>query len=154
LIEILNQTILWWHWIAIGFILLIIEMNTGTFVMLGLALSAIVVGLIDISIHTNFTTEIIIWTVLSVLSLWAWRKWAKVEDVSNSGQSNYNLDTMGTVTKSITPHNRGKVTFDTPVLGTTTWTATATQNITKDTRVQIVAIHGQLIEVENTNINI
>jgi len=151
MIALLNETILWWHWIVIGFILLILEMNTGTFVMLGLAVAAIIVGLLDLTMHTTFTTEVVIWTALSVISLWAWKKWVKVEHISDSGQSNYNLDTLGTVTKAIAPHSRGKVTFDTPILGNTSWTATSTQNIAKDSRVKIVEIHGQLIEVENTN---
>ncbi len=149
LIVFLNETILWWHWIVIGFILLILEMNTGTFIMLGLGVAAIVVGILDITMHLSFTSEVLMWAVLSVLSFIAWKKWAKVEHISNSGQSNYNLDTIGTVTKAIAPHSRGKVTFDTPVLGNTSWTATATQNIAKDTRIKIVEIHGQLIEVEN-----
>jgi membrane protein implicated in regulation of membrane protease activity len=124
-------------------------MNIGTFVILGLGIAAIIVGLLDFTIHLSFTSEVLMWTVLSVLSFIAWKKWAKVEHISNSGQSNYNLDTIGTVTKSIAPHSRGKVTFDTPVLGNTSWTATSTQNIAKDTRIKIVEIHGQLIEVEN-----
>jgi len=154
MVTLLNETVLWWHWIVIGFILLILEMNTGTFVILGLGVAAIIVGLLDFTMHLSFTSEVLMWAVLSVLSFIAWKKWAKVEHISNSGQSNYNLDTIGTVTKSIAPHSRGKVTFDTPVLGNTSWTATATQNIAKDTRVKIVEIHGQLIEVENTNIKI
>jgi len=151
MVTLLNETVLWWHWIVIGFILLILEMNTGTFVILGLGIAAIIVGLLDFTMHLSFTAEVLMWTILSVLSFIAWKKWAKVKHISNSGQSNYNLDTIGTVTKAIAPHSRGKVTFDTPVLGNTSWTATATQNIAKDTRIKIVEIHGQLIEVEDTN---
>jgi len=36
MLAVLNETIVWWHWIVIGLVLLILEMNTGTFVMLGL----------------------------------------------------------------------------------------------------------------------
>ena len=154
MIEFLNQTILWWHWIVIGLVLLILEMNTGTFVILGLGIAAILVGILDISLHLSFTSEVVTWTILSVLSLLAWKKWVKVEHVSNSGQSNYSLDTLGTVIEPIAPHSRGKVTFDTPILGNTSWTATSTQNIQTGARVKIVEIHGQLIEVENTNIKI
>ena len=149
MIALLNESVLWWHWIVIGFILLIIEMNIGTFLILGLGLAAIIVGIIDLAMDLSFTSEVAIWTVLSILSLIAWKKWAKVEHISNSGQSNYNLDTLGTVIESIEPHSRGKVTFDTPILGNATWTATATTNIAKDSRVQIVDVHGQLIEVKS-----
>jgi len=147
LIVFLNETILWWHWIILGFILLILEINTGTFIILGLGIAAIIIGILDLAINLSFTSEILLWTALSILSLWAWKKWAKVEQISNTGQSNYNLDTLGTVIQNIAPHSRGKVTFDTPILGNTTWTATANTNIQKDSRVKIVEVHGQLIEV-------
>lgn len=149
MVEYLNETVLWWHWIVLGLFLLILEMNTGTFIILGLGLAAIVVGILDLAIPMSFTTEIVIWMGLSILALWAWKKWFKVEHVSNSGQSNYSLDTLGTVIEEIEPHSRGKVTFDTPILGNTTWTATANTSISKNSRVKIVEVHGQLIEVTN-----
>jgi len=149
LIEFLNETILWWHWIVLGFLLLIIEMNTGTFLILGLGLSSVLVGILDLGIDISFTSEVIVWTVLSIFSLVAWKRWSKNEEVSKSGQSDYSLNTLGTVVTSIEPHKRGKVSFDTPILGNTSWTATATATITKGTRVKIVEIHGQLIEVSH-----
>ena len=149
MVAFLNETVLWWHWIVLGLFLLILEMSTGTFIILGLGIAAIIVGLLDLSIPMSFTSEIVTWTGLSILALWAWKKWFKVEHVSNSGQSNYNLDTLGTVMKAIEPHSRGKVTFDTPILGNTTWTATSNTSISKNSRVKIVEVHGQLIEVTN-----
>ncbi|MCF6243458.1 MAG: NfeD family protein [Sulfurovum sp.] len=148
MIEYLDLNIIWWHWLIIGFILLILEMNTGTFVILGLGLSAIIVGILDLVMPMTFMNQVLSWIVLSLLSLWAWKRWVKIEHVSNTGQSNYNLDTLGTVTSSIAPNSRGKVTFDTPILGNTTWTATSTHSIDIDSRIKIVEIHGQLIEVE------
>ena len=148
LIVFLNETILWWHWIVIGFILLILEMNTGTFVMLGLGVAAIIVGVLDITMQTSFTTEIVIWTALSIVSIWSWKKWVKNPHVSNAGQSNHTLDTLGTVAEEIHPHQRGKVTFDTPVLGNTSWHATSTTELRKGSRIKIVEINGQLITVE------
>jgi len=147
MIALLNETIIWWHWIVIGFILLILEMNTGTFVMLGLGVAAIIVGILDITMQTTFTTEIVTWTVLSIVSIWLWKKWVKTPHVSNTGQSDHSLDTLGTVTKEIHPHQRGKVTFDTPVLGNTTWHATSTEELSKGERIKIVEINGQLIAV-------
>jgi len=79
-----------------------------------------------------------------------WFKWFKTKPVIQSGQSNYRLDTSGTVVEDISPHNRGKVTFDTPVLGNSTWHAIAKAEIHKGNRVKIVQINGQLIEVKQT----
>ena len=148
MIEILNETILWWHWIVFGIVLLILEMSTGTFFMLGLGIAAIVVGITDTLMGTSFTVELSIWMVLSVLAIAAWFKWFREQPVTDSGQSNYRLDTLGIVIEDIQPHSRGKVTFDTPVLGNTSWHATSKMDIDKNTRVKIVQINGQLIEVE------
>ncbi|SFV51408.1 Putative activity regulator of membrane protease YbbK [hydrothermal vent metagenome] len=148
MITLLNETVLWWHWVVLGIILLIFEMSSGTFIMLGLGIAAISVGILDSMIHTSFTTELTIWMILSVLSIAAWFKWFKEPTVSHTGQSNYRLDTLGTVTEEIHPHDRGKVIFDTPVLGNTVWHATAKKSISKDTRVKIVEVNGQLIEVQ------
>ena len=148
MIEFLNETVLWWHWIVMGVILLILEMNMGTFFMLGLGVAAILVGVIDSLMGTSFKTELFIWMVLSILAVAAWFKWFRAKPITDSGQSNYRLDTLGTVMEDIQPHSRGKVAFDTPVLGNTSWHATAKVDINKETRVKIVEINGQLIQVE------
>ncbi len=148
MIALLNESVLWWHWIVFGIILLILEMSTGTFFMLGLGIAAIIVGLIDTTMNTSFTVELSIWMVLSILAIAAWFKWFREPPLTDSGQSNYRLDTLGIVMEDIQPHSRGKVTFDTPVLGNTSWHAISKVDIDKDTRVQIVQINGQLIEVE------
>jgi len=148
MITFLNEFMLWWHWIVLGIILLIIEMNLGTFFMLGLGAAAILVGVIDRLFGTTFNTELFVWILLSLLSIAAWFKWFRQPHQSDSGQSNYRLDTLGRVLEEIEPHSRGKVKFDLPVLGNTIWHATAKVKIAKDTRVAIVQINGQLIEVE------
>jgi len=148
LIQFLNETILWWHWIVLGITLLIVDMSMGTFFILGLGVAAIIVGLIDTFLDTSFTVELTIWMILSILAIAAWFKWFREEPVTDSGQSNYRLDTLGVVMEDIQPHSRGKVKFDTPVLGNTHWHAISTGDIDKGTRVQIVQINGQLIEVE------
>lgn len=148
MITFLNDSMLWWHWIILGIILLIIEMNLGTFFILGLGVAAILVGVIDMLLGTSFNTELFIWIILSLLSIAAWFKWIREPHQTDSGQSNYRLDTQGNVLEEIEPHSRGKVKFDSPVLGNTTWHATAKVKIAEDTRVKIVQINGQLIEVE------
>ena len=148
MISLLNETILWWHWIVFGIVLLILEMSTGTFFMLGLGVAAIIVGIIDTLFKISFTLELSIWMVLSILAIMAWFKWFREDPITESGQSNYRLDTLGIVVEDIQPHSRGKVTFDTPVLGNTSWHATSKVDIDKNTRVKIVEINGQLIQVE------
>lgn len=146
MIALLNE-ITWWHWIVFGVILIVIEMSTGTFFMLTLGISAILVGILDTLFNLSIRAEILLWLVFSILSILVWMKWLKEKTVSNSGQSDYRLETLGTVTQEIHPHGRGKVTFDGPVLGNTQWHATAKTDIAPGTRVRIVEVNGQLIEV-------
>lgn len=153
MIAILNETVLWWHWIVLGVILLIAEMSIGTFFLLGLGVAAIIVGILDILFDLSFTLELTIWMILSILAIAAWFKWFREEPVTDSGQSNYRLDTLGVVLEDIQPHSRGKVKFDTPVLGNTNWHAISTVDIDAGTRIKIVQINGQLIEVEPLNTN-
>jgi len=148
MLELLNDNLLWWHWVVTGLILLAAEMLTGTFLLLGLGVAAIAVGMIDLLINISIITELVLWLVFSLVVLIVWFKWFRIRPVSQSGQSNYRLDTLGTVVDSITPHQRGKVQFDTPVLGNSTWPVTASTSITEGTRVRIVRVTGQLIEVE------
>jgi len=147
MLALLSENILWWHWIVGGLLLLIIEMNVGTFIFLGLGLAAVTVGVVDLLLETAFTTEILLWILLSVIALLAWKKWFKEETISTIGQSKHSFDTLGTVTEEIRSHERGKVLFDTPVLGNRTWHATANKTLKKGTRVSIAEINGQIMEV-------
>ena len=150
MLELLSTELLWWHWIAFGLFLVTLEIFTGTFMMLGLGVSAMLVGAIDNLFNISLEIEILLWLILSILSLLLWFKYLKNPKVETSGQSNYSLDTLGVVSKEI-PHNgRGEVKFDTPVLGNTTWFATSKKTLTKGSRIEIVEVKGQLIEVQNT----
>ena len=144
----LSEVVVWWHWVVLGLILLIVEMNVGTFLFLGLGLAAAVVGGVDYTMDLSFLQALLLWIVLSVAALAAWVRWFRERTVSTTGQSNHGLDTPGTVTEAIAPHRRGKVIFDTPVLGNTVWHATSAAELPEGTRVHIVEVNGQLIEVE------
>jgi membrane protein implicated in regulation of membrane protease activity len=149
MVEFLNETILWWHWIIFGLILLIIEMNLGTFIMLGLGIAGIIVGVIDVLVGLSFSSQLLLWVVFSILFILAWFKWLRQSSSHQAGQSDYGLDILGTVNENIELHKRGKVTFDAPVLGNRTWSVTSKNKITKNERVKIVQVNGQLIEVES-----
>ena len=147
MIEYLSTNLLWWHWIAFGIALLTLEIFSGTFMMLGLGLAAIIVGAIDVFYPLSIEIQLSIWIGLSVIAIVLWFKYMQDRTVESSGQSNYALETEGVVTQSITANERGKVRFDTPILGDSTWMATSKESLDKDTRIKIIEIKGQLIEV-------
>ncbi len=151
MVEFLNQYVVWWHWVVLGLIFIITEMATGTFISLGLGVAAIIVGLIDLLLGMGVVYQLLLWIILSVAIIAALFKWFKSQPtVSETGQSSYRFDTLGTVTEEIHPHHRGKVAFDTPVLGNTVWHATSDYDLPEGSRIKIVEVNGQLIEVAPT----
>ena len=147
MIEILSTNLLWWHWIVLGIFLLTMEIFTGTFMLLGLGISAVIVGIIDIVYPLSTEMELTIWMILSILSVIIWFKYMKDTSIERSGQSNYSLETLGMVEERISPNGRGVVHFDTPVLGNSIWKATSKEDIEQNSRVKIVELKEQLIVV-------
>ena len=148
MVEFFTEYITWWHWVALGIFFIILEMATGTFVVLGFGIAAILVGLLDLMTGMNFLMQVGAWLVLSIIIIGISFKYFKTQPtVSNTGQSNFGFDTLGTVTKAIAPHARGTVRFDTPVLGNSSWSATSDLELEVGTRVTIHEVQGQLISV-------
>ena len=148
MIDFLTQNVIWWYWIIFGISLIIAEMVTGTFITLGFGVAAILVGLLDLIATPNIVMQIGLWLVLSVMIITFLFKYFKGQStVSSSGQSDHGFDTLGTVTQAIEKHGRGKVKFDTPVLGNTLWHATSEEDLSIGQRVAITEVNGQLIKV-------
>ena len=147
MLEFLSTNLLWWHWIAFGLILLTLEIFSGTFLMLGLGTSAIIVGIVEVLFPMRIEMQLTIWLIFLVVTIAWWFKYMRDNAIDETGQSNYTLETKGTVTKTIEPNSRGEVKFDLPVLGNTTWVATSKEKLPINTRVKIIEVKGQLIEV-------
>lgn len=147
MIDFFIHNLLWWHWIIFGLLLVVSEIVMPLFVIIWFGLAAIIVGIIDLIFVTSFSLEIAIWTVLSVALLFVWFRFFKMQSINKSGQSNVRLATKGVVIEQISHAKRGKVRFETPVLGSSEWPATSEDNLEIDTIVQIVEINGQLIKV-------
>ena len=148
MVEFLTQYVTWWHWIVLGILFIILEMATGTFIVLGFGIAAVLVGLLDLALSMNFLAQITLWILFSIVIIAVSFKYFKDQPtVSSSGQSNHGFDTKGTVTETIEAHSRGKVKFDNPVLGNTVWHASADQTLNVGERVTIEEVNGQLIKV-------
>ena len=149
MLEFLATTLLWWHWIIFGLLLLIIEMFTGTFIMLGLGIGATIVGVSDLILILSLNRELLLWVIVSIIAIVILFRYFKDNSPKDkSGQSSYAIGVKGIVEEPIEAYGRGKVKFNTPILGNTIWYATAKEDIPILTPVKVVNIKGQLIEVE------
>ncbi len=147
MIDFLINNMLWWHWISFGLVLVVSEIVVPLFVIIWFGLAAIMVGFIALLFDTTFPLEIAIWTILSVILLFVWFKFFKEKSISESGQSDFGLTTKGIVIEKIPHGERGKVRFESPVLGSSQWHATSEENLEVGTTIQIVEVNGQLIKV-------
>jgi len=146
--DFLYHGLLWWHWIAFGLLLVVAEIFIPLFVVIWFGLGAIVVGIVVFLLETTFFTNLGLWIVLSLAFLFFWWFVLRDKSLDKSGLAEYRLDTLGTVTKEIKQHQKGKVHFDMPVLGSSDWHATSDELIGVGERVGIVEVNGQLIKVK------
>ncbi|MFA5938331.1 MAG: NfeD family protein [Sinimarinibacterium sp.] len=74
----------YWHWMALGFGLLVVEMVLPTgFILLWVGVAAVVVGALSWLIPgLNWKAEFILWGVLSVVGALAWRRFRPLSFVS------------------------------------------------------------------------
>jgi membrane protein implicated in regulation of membrane protease activity len=143
--SILDISIEWWYWLVFGFILLLLELQDGSFLMLGLGVSAATVGGIEYIYSIKFTYQLLIWAFLSVAYIVIWKKF--IHD-SKPIASEKEYQAIGIVAKDIEPHKKGIVMFDTPIVGSREWKAIADMPIKKGESVRIVEIIQQTLKVE------
>jgi membrane protein implicated in regulation of membrane protease activity len=149
MLDFLAGTLLWWHWIIFGLLLLIFEIFTGTFIMLGLGIGATIVGVADLILILSLNKELFIWSIASIIVITILFRYFKDKSKKDkSGQSDYAIGIKGIVEEPIDANGRGKVKFNTPILGNTIWYVTSKEDISILTQVKIVDVKGQLIEVE------
>jgi len=146
--EWLDTHVLWWHWVVFGLVLVIGELLTGTFLLLGIGIAAVLVGLLGWLFPMSFTAELMLWSAAALGVVIVWYRSMRRASETDSGQSAYRVDTPGTVVEAIHPPQRGKVLFDEPVLGNREWPAFADTDIEQGARVRIIEVSGQLIKVE------
>ncbi len=85
------EEFLYWHWIVLGFILLILEMLAPGAILMWFGASAIVVGgLLFLFPDMGWEWQVLIFAILSLTSLFVWKKTRKnlPEEDTESGTLN------------------------------------------------------------------
>lgn len=72
------ETLLYWHWIVIGMILVALEMVLPGFILLWFGLAALAIGVLTFLFPTMaWEIQILLFAVFSIGSLFAWKKMHK-----------------------------------------------------------------------------
>ena len=113
-----------WHWLVLGFVLLIVEMFVPTFASLWFGAAAIIVAALLWLIPIPVSVQIIIWLVLSAIFLVAWFKFIKPLSVDRTKAGlggSVIIGETGMIIVAPQPEIAGMVRFSVPIVGAAEW---------------------------------
>lgn len=148
--EWLDQHVLYWHWLVFGMLLAVSEIFMPAFFMLWLGISAVVVGVVLYFMPLAFSTQLLIWTVLSVLCLVAWFRFVSpmIKTRSLSGMALEELvGKSGTVLDYNAGQQKGRIRFPAPLLGDDEWDFIAEEAFKPGDRAVVREIVGNRLRV-------
>jgi membrane protein implicated in regulation of membrane protease activity len=146
----MSLELFYWHWLLLGMVLIAGEMFIPSFTILWFGLGAIVVGLLSLVVNMNFTTQLVLWTISSVLFTILWFKFFKktmADKTTASSAREAVIGEFGQVIKLPTEGSRGKVRFVTPILGDDEWEFISEAKVEIGDRVHISEISGNTLIV-------
>ncbi|WP_198333422.1 NfeD family protein [Psychrobacter aquimaris] len=142
-----------WHWLVLGFILLIIEMFVPTFASLWFGAAAIIVAALSWLLPISVSLQIIIWLVLSAIFLLAWFKFIKPLSVDRTKAGlggSIIVGEMGMIIVPPQPDRAGTVRFSVPIVGATEWMCrTKGEQVAVGDRVVVTDIVGNELIVSS-----
>jgi membrane protein implicated in regulation of membrane protease activity len=145
-------TILYWHWLIFGMVLLIAELFLGSLTIFWFGLGALVIAAILFLVPgMGLSRQLFIWAVLSGCVTLLWFRYIKplMGDRTKAGISREAvLGEAGHVIKVPGEGSRGIVRFATPLLGSDEWPFICEQEVSMGDRVFIKDISGNTLIVE------
>ena len=142
-----------WHWLVLGFVLLIVEMFVPTFASLWFGAAAIIVAALSWLLPISIVAQIIIWLVLSAVFLLAWFKFIKPLSVDRTKAGLGGSVIVGEVGMIIEqPHldRAGMVRFSVPIVGAAEWVCrTRGEQVAVGDRVVVTDIVGNELIVSS-----
>lgn len=140
----------WWYWLILGFCLIMAELLIPAFFTLWFGIGAIAVGLVLLAIPSlGIAVQILLWAILSSVQVILWFRFFRPKTMTAIGTSASDvIGETGVLVSNLTPHARGSVRFQKPILGADCWECYADTPISSGTRVRIVAVEGNFIKVE------
>ena len=143
-----------WHWLVLGFSLMIAEIFIPTFASLWFGVSAIIVAALAWLLPVPLMVQVLIWLGLSVVFMFAWVKYIKPLSISRkkAGQSSdLIIGETGMIVVKPQKNLSGLVRFNVPIWGTDEWPCrTAGVNVEAGDRVAVIKMVGDELIVAPT----
>lgn len=150
MIEMYLEQAEFWHWWAAGFVFLILEVFLPGFIILWFGVGAFVVGSIMLAVDLGVKAQLIIWSIVSVLSLLGWRQWRKGKPMQSDDNT---LNRRGDAyvgrhftLETGTDNGFGKIKVD-----DTTWKIEVEQDLLPGTRIVITGVDGAILKAQKAD---
>ena len=143
-----------WHWLVLGFSLMIAEIFIPTFASLWFGAAAVIVAALAWLLPIPLLFQVLIWLTLSVLFMFAWVKYIKPLSMSRKkmGQSSdLIIGETGMIMVKPQKGISGMVRFNVPIWGADEWPCrTAGVNVETGDRVVVIKVVGDEMVVAPT----
>jgi len=143
--------LVYWHWIVLGIVLMLAEIFYWVFFIFWFGAAAVVVGLsLTIAPSISASTQLIFWTLLSLVFAVAWFRFLKPlsKDVTKAGLSREALiGEIGQVLSVPNGDKRGMVRFPAPLLGSDEWLIMSQDSLSIGDRVSVKDVSGNSLIV-------
>lgn len=137
-----------WHWFILGGALIIIEMLVPSTLFLWPGVSALIVGVLKLSVPAlTWPVAISIWAVLSVVTVVGWTKYRKAHpaELPDTGLNQRGQQFIGQVYILSKPLENGKGEIK---AGDTVWAVTGHGSLPAGVNVRVTGSDGAVLVVE------
>lgn len=144
----------YWVWIALGMVLIMLEIFVPNFVIIWFGVGSLLVGLLVAAVAPTLTQQLLTWALssLALVALWFLFIKPRMADKTKAGLSREAVvGAVGQVIEAPEGERRGKLRFSVPLLGADEWPCLVQEGETVRVgdRVQVVDIVGNTLIVRS-----
>lgn len=143
-----------WHWLVLGFLLMIAEIFIPTFASLWFGAAAVIVAGLAWLLPIPIMAQVLVWLALSVVFMFAWIKFIKPLSINRKKAAQSNSTIIGETGMIIVKPQTdtvGMIRFNVPIFGADEWTCrTEGAAVEVGDRVLVTAIRGDELIVAPT----
>lgn len=140
----------YWHWWSLSIIFLILEIMAPGFILVWFGVAAFVVGALLLLAPISLEIQLLIWALMSVGSILAWRAWRKKNPPSDKDQNSLNKRGYDFVGRRFTldsdiVNGFGKIKVD-----DSTWKVELDEDLKAGDKIVVTDIDGTVLKAEKS----
>ena len=151
----MNLELLWWHWLALGLLLMLAEIFVASFTIFWFGLAGLVVAAaLWLFPRLPLEGQLLLWALASVALTVAWFRYFRpsMVDRTKAGLSREAVvGETGQVIRVPQEGRRGVVRFPMPLLGADEWEFIAIDEVALGDRVVVTDVSGNTLVVTRKN---